>query len=753
MQGYRRRLLRLILKLEVRNLALANGLRSALALGVPLWLGKLTDHREHGLLVGLMAFFVNLVNVGGPYRTKAVAMGTATLGIAMSVLVGTLVAAVPPVAVFLTLLWGLGCGLAYLYGEVGSVVGLVVGVAFIFAINTPGDFSAAGTGFLLCLVAGGWAMLLSLVMWPFTPYNPLQASVAAGYRAIADYIRAFQTGRRSAELDPTQIHYVLRIRQALERARTVLGSQRRGREIRSWMDEQLLILIQDAERLFGSVTALIEVVEGNAGYHAFPAVQQRVDQALISIANLTQAIGQTILGQSVGLALDDLHPIPEALREQERRYRIALAPPDYLALATLGNLIYLVEKLMRHLHDATESARALHRDNPPVRHRVKRLFLPRLQPSLGQRGTSPVFFSQLRDHCTLDSPIFRHGLRLGVTLAVGVVVYTAANLSRGFWITITILFVLKPDFGGTFERFFHRVGGTVLGAIVAAILITTIPNPFILDTLIIVAVFLGISLLKVHYGYAVIFFSIFVLLLTGMDNPDSLELTGIRIVNTLIGAGLAILGHYLLWPNWERQRYSSQLARAVSECRAYFETVMAVYLGESERRVLIPGQKRQTGLAILNAQASCQKLLGEPQTPPGLAEPLMAMLVYLGRFNNAVTVLSVHLDPATQPLPELKPYVQQISLLLGEIANALRLETLPPTLPDLDHTRQSLDSYLQVVPTPCLEELTASTHSEVSSYHLVSDYSVIKIEFEQIMRWLTALHSALIRLHPVYTHQ
>ncbi len=44
---------------------------------------------------------------------------------------------------------------------------------------------------LLCLIAGGWAMLLSLGMWPFRPYDPLRIALADCLNGIANYIQAF----------------------------------------------------------------------------------------------------------------------------------------------------------------------------------------------------------------------------------------------------------------------------------------------------------------------------------------------------------------------------------------------------------------------------------------------------------------------------------------------------------------------------------------------------------------------------------
>jgi hypothetical protein len=103
-------------------------------------IGQLINHRESGLFVGLIAYFVNFVNVAGSYQIKARAMAillqrgyaNATFGITISVFVGTLVASIPIVAVILTFLWGLASGFASLYGNTGANVGLVVGTSLYF---------------------------------------------------------------------------------------------------------------------------------------------------------------------------------------------------------------------------------------------------------------------------------------------------------------------------------------------------------------------------------------------------------------------------------------------------------------------------------------------------------------------------------------------------------------------------------------------------------------------------------------------
>ncbi|WP_208341900.1 FUSC family protein [Aetokthonos hydrillicola] len=731
MQLNRTNFLKVLLQSEPGNLALANGLRGALALGVPMLFSQVTDYRKTGLFVALIAYFVNQANVGGPYRIKATTMTTATLGIAVSVFVGTLAAGIHWLAVVLTFIWGLGSGFASLYGTAGTTVGLVIGISFVSAIAESGDLFTAVSRFSLCLLAGVWAMFLSLVTWAATPYKPLQASVAECYSSLCDYIQTVLHNTIQTGSDASQPEYLLKIRKALENARAALGQERLTKPSRSWIDEQLLVLIQDAERLFGSVIALNELISINSQYQQFQQVQLLVDDVLQELAVITKVIAQVITGKPTVISLGNLNRIYEALREQEN-IAIENHQTNHPGLVAVSNLVLLIEKLIKQLYYTGLTAQYL-RANIKTRKRDSSTVF-----AVEEKQQSPL--RKLRDNLTLNSAIFRHALRLGVTLTMGVAVAKFAGLEMGYWVTLTIIIVLKPDFGGTFQRFFQRIVGTILGAIVAAILVAVIANKAVLDVFTLLAAFFGVSLLRYNYGYAVFFFSIFVLLIIDLAQPITWQFASIRVVNTLIGAGLAFAGHYLMWPSWERQRLPNQLAAAIRQCSNYFQKVMAVYQGQTENQATIINQRRLTGLAITNAQASYQGLLGEPKTPLGVVEPFMAMFVYMGRFTNAVTVLAVHLDyfKRTEPLPELETFTQQISVILDQLADSAQQGISPPPLPNLDETLEKIH--------PCLQTLRSDRLPEVENQG-VRDYTIIDMEIDQIVRRVNAMHSALERLN------
>ena len=76
--------------------------------------------------------------------------------------------------------------------------------------------------------------------------------------------------------------------------------------------------------------------------------------------------------------------------------------------------------------------------------------------------------ARLRANRTWDSPVARHAVRYGVCLAIGVGIYRVAGLhDHGYWIPLTILFVLRPERDETDHRLILRAVGTFVGLAVA----------------------------------------------------------------------------------------------------------------------------------------------------------------------------------------------------------------------------------------------------------------------------------------------
>ena len=98
----------------------------------------------------------------------------------------------------------------------------------------------------------------------------------------------------------------------------------------------------------------------------------------------------------------------------------------------------------------------------------------------------------MRANLNLQSPIFRHALRLAALVALGDIVGRSVSWRRTYWLPMTIVLVLKPEFTTTFTRGLLRIVGTIVGLLLATGLFHVFhPNVARRVTLIFVFVFLA----------------------------------------------------------------------------------------------------------------------------------------------------------------------------------------------------------------------------------------------------------------------
>ena len=82
----------------------------------------------------------------------------------------------------------------------------------------------------------------------------------------------------------------------------------------------------------------------------------------------------------------------------------------------------------------------------------------------------------MRANLTPDSAVLRHAVRMAVLVAGSDLVVRLAGFAHGYWVSLTVLVVLRPDFATTFQRAVLRVLGTVVGLVVATELLHWVPG-------------------------------------------------------------------------------------------------------------------------------------------------------------------------------------------------------------------------------------------------------------------------------------
>jgi hypothetical protein len=156
----------------------------------------------------------------------------------------------------------------------------------------------------------------------------------------------------------------------------------------------------------------------------------------------------------------------------------------------------------------------------------------------------------LAANLSLRSPSARHAIRFGAALAAGVALYRALGLEdHGFWIPLTILFVMRPEQDETYRRLILRAVGTVLGLVAA----TAIAEAFggselVVGLVLTVSAALSFGLLTVQYALFTAAITTYVVLLDDTLGAGAFEAAGQRAYGTALGILIAFLA-FVFWPN------------------------------------------------------------------------------------------------------------------------------------------------------------------------------------------------------------
>lgn len=654
-----------LVRLKPGRPALTLGLRAALATGAPLMLGLLVLRVPGASWMGLAGFLTTLGDKGGPYRTRALSTGGVAVVGALGVALGAVVAGHPVVAVGLAFLWVTCASYIRCFGEEPASLGTLVSVAFVASLAQPahglGDaVMRAG----LFLAGSAWAVFLALLLWPVHPYAPARAAVAdclSVVAALADEVAGQLGGVARGAAPGLSARSHVRVRQAIETARATLAATRRARPGESARGVHLLRLVELADLAFATLVAL----EHDAD------VAVRASEAAEELAQ-TQASVQGFAASFRRIA-GEVEQRRKVTPGEPVQPTAAVGPPPMEAERG-DHLARLRASLGEYARAGLSTVALIEGKRPPSDE-----LAPTLLPSTPRRS----FLAPLREHLTPDSLVLRHSLRAGIVTAVAMALVQGLGLRNGHWVVLTAIVVLQPYSGATVERGLQRIGGTVLGAMLAAALAASFHSPLSVLLLVMGLTGLSVSILPLNYGAFSVFLTPAFVLLAEVQSGNW-KLAGLRALCTLLGGVLALCGTWLLWPSPERTRFPEEAAGVLRADGDYLRAVLESPGGEGGRAA--HEARRKLGLVLLDTEASFQRLLTESGGPPERQEAMMSLLVSARGLGSTATALAASLpsDGAASWPAGIQALGHRVVGALEELADAVADSRAPAPLPPLE---------------------------------------------------------------------
>ncbi|MES3000394.1 MAG: FUSC family membrane protein [Pseudomonadota bacterium] len=177
-----------------------------------------------------------------------------------------------------------------------------------------------------------------------------------------------------------------------------------------------------------------------------------------------------------------------------------------------------------------------------------------------------------------DAPPLRHAIRAALAITAGYAIGWALPWgSHEYWILLTIVVVLRGSLSQTLERRNSRVGGTLLGCIVAGVLLNAQLSPVVLLLLVATAQGVAHAFALQRYLVTAVAATVLALVQAHQLAPEISPVFEVaeRVLDTLIGVSIAWVFSYVL-PSWERTQVGALVARTLAAQEKHAQLALAL---------------------------------------------------------------------------------------------------------------------------------------------------------------------------------
>lgn len=251
-------------------------------------------------------------------------------------------------------------------------------------------------------------------------------------------------------------------------------------------------------------------------------------------------------------------------------------------------------------------------------------------------------YERIKTNLTLKSALFRHAVRISIVFAIGYAIIQYTQISHGYWIIMTSLFVCQPNYATTQKRLFLRFFGTISG-ILLAVFFTSI-----FDTLatqifaIITCGWLYFLFKNSRYAFATCFITMLAFFNFSLTGESSWEVAGVRIIATTIGSVIAFLAVSFLWPDWKYRTLPSLVAMASHDNAQYLNQTYRQYQSERVDNVDYRFARREAHENSADLSALISIMSNEPKVNHELIETAFRFLTLNHTFISYISTLGAH---------------------------------------------------------------------------------------------------------------
>ena len=489
-------------------------------------------------------------------------------------------------------------------------------ISFVALISATLVFSHSYTGVELLkhcgyiLIGGLFYLFVSLLFYFLRPHRYIDLQLADCLRLTSKYLKLrgdlWNMDANRAKITEKQLELQVEINAIHENIREYLIRNAIHSNNSNQNRRKLIVFTNLVEILEIALSFAFNHNHLHQKFESHPEVLKTYQNLAYTIASTLKKMSQSLEADTEYVADKKLFTALEHLENVIQSYQEELGNPAAAeGVLMLKNMQHYAQKQIEKVKVIEQALTGSM--TPESLNRKNKEIEKFLTPQNYRLGT-------LLENLSFSSTTFRHSLRLSITILIGFILGKLLPFQNGYWILLTIVVIMRPGYGLTKQRSFERIYGTLLGGAIAFGVLYFTQNHYILGTLSVVAMILGYAYSQTNYKIGATFVTIYVIFIYGMLTPNVLEVIQYRVIDTVLGAGLAFLANYFLWPSWEFLNLNKHLEKSIAANRDYIKEITVYYNEKGEVTTAYKLARKQAFIEIGNLMASFQRMKQEPKS-------------------------------------------------------------------------------------------------------------------------------------------
>ncbi|MDQ3291566.1 MAG: FUSC family protein [Bacteroidota bacterium] len=674
-----------------------------IGLVVPLVVSHALQIPAYGSFGAITAQLLLGAKIQTTYSQKAFILATSLIFISLAPFIGTLVGDHFWWAVIaMALIAGIS-SLAKELGAHGQSLSLCAVILFLLSLNGPHDLDTALYRMVATWCGGIWASIIILFFWPIRPNLPYYTNLAFPWELSGNLADWFANDN-SKELEEEVQKKEIVLRNAIN---NVLPFLRKKNRRFFYIRRDLLKTVRASSRFGATLIAMVPNLETIRRQNLTGPWLIDLQSCFNNASKAAKAVANVlILGRKKDLEYLDSCVTQLVRATQELEQHLQTNDLDISIRLDLHRILILFQSAIHYLQDAQLLLNRVEQKKS----NLTNAFVPLQQQPLAK------LFSIYRLFNFRKVPL-RHTLRLMILTSLSVGLFFAFDIPRGYWIALTIMVVLQPDYGTTQQKALQRVTGTTIGAALSTLLlIQPLPTGYYI-LLIATFCFSFIYLQQRNYTIAVVFVTMLLVAMFEISGAIDWHYAAYRLFATSLGGILAIIGAFLLWPDWERSQVRNIIAKGFLTNRDLLLQLQHELAAQTGFHARIIADRRKAEIANLNIADSIVRLQLEPGTKKQKLQVAQSISYQNKRLTRELTSFAALLPgfDRNESFPEAISALDLYAQILGKFAESIKTETpfndsIPSDLPFPD-----IKSVLQPSSIPVSSKIKNQLHLDANT--------------------------------------